>query len=162
MPSTSSSPRTRALAVACIVGAAGCATAPTPATFAMSNAELARQVADTERAFAKSMADRDLAAFASFIASDAVFFTGPTPLRGREAVVDRWKRFYEKPQAPFSWAPDKVEVLDSGTLALSSGPVYDPSGKNFATFTSIWRLEAPGVWRIVFDKGSENCDCKVP
>lgn len=53
-------------------------------------------------------------------------------------------------------------MLDSGTLALSSGPVYDPAGRNFATFTSIWRLEAPGVWRIVFDKGNENCDCKAP
>jgi len=159
MPSTPSSLRTLALAATCIAGAAGCATMP-PAT--VPNAELARQVADTERAFAKSMADRDLAAFASFIATDAVFFTGPTPLRGKDAVVERWKRFYEKPQAPFSWAPDKVEVLDSGTLALSSGPVYDPAGKNFATFTSIWRLEAPGVWRIVFDKGNENCDCKAP
>ena len=55
-----------------------------------------------------------------------------------------------------------IGKVGSGTLALSSGPVYDPAGKNFATFTSIWRLEAPGVWRIVFDKGNENCDCKAP
>ena len=66
------------------------------------------------------------------------------------------KRFYEKPDAPFSWAPEQVEVLESGTLALSSGPVWDPKGKQFATFTSIWRLEAPGVWRIVFDKGQRG------
>lgn len=26
-------------------------------------------------------------------------------------------------EAPFSWEPAQVEVLDSGTLALSSGPV---------------------------------------
>jgi hypothetical protein len=46
-------------------------------------------------------------------------------------------------------------VLDSGTLALSSGPVRSPDGKVFARFNSIWRLEAPGVWRVVFDKGSK-------
>jgi hypothetical protein len=40
--------------------------------------------------------------------------------------------------------------------------VYDPGGKLVATFTSIWRLEAPGVWRIVFDKGNDVCDCKAP
>lgn len=160
MPTSHPVARTLALVAIAVAALAGCATTPLPA--AVSNAELARQVTETERAFARSMADRDLAAFASFIASDAVFFTGPAPLRGKEAVVERWKRFYEKPQAPFSWAPDKVEVLDSGTLALSSGPVFDPAGKNFATFTSIWRLEAPGVWRIVFDKGNEICDCKVP
>lgn len=158
MPSSVST--TRALALAAALAVAGCATPPPAPTAA--NAELARQVTETERAFARSMADRDLAAFSSFIASDAVFFTGPTPLRGKQAVVAAWTRFYEKPQAPFSWAPDKVEVLDSGTLALSSGPVYDAAGKNFATFTSIWRLEAPGVWRIVFDKGNEVCDCKAP
>jgi ketosteroid isomerase-like protein len=147
-----------AVTAALLACALGCATAPAPP----SNAELARQVAATERAFAKSMADRDVAAFASFVASDAVFFTGPSPLRGKEAVVARWQRFFERPQAPFSWQPDKVEVLDSGTLALSSGPVFDPDGRTIATFTSIWRLEAPGVWRIVFDKGNDVCDCKAP
>jgi ketosteroid isomerase-like protein len=147
-----------ALGLALVAGA--CATPSAPP--AASNAELARQVRDTERAFAKTMADRNLGAFATFLSSETVFFTGPTPLRGKDAVVDRWKRFYEKPEAPFSWAPDKVEVLDSGTLALSSGPVYDPSGKLIATFTSIWRQESPGVWRIIFDKGNDVCDCKAP
>jgi len=32
-----------------------------------------RQVADTERAFARTMADRDYASFLSFLASDAIF-----------------------------------------------------------------------------------------
>jgi ketosteroid isomerase-like protein len=105
------------------------------------------------------MADRDFAAFSEFIAPDAVFFSGPEPRRGKQQVVDFWKRFYDKPEAPFSWRPEQVEVLDSGTLALSSGPVFNPSGKQFATFQSIWRLDAPGRWRIVFDKGNPECDC---
>ena len=57
------------------------------------------------------------------------------------------------PDAPFSWKPERVEVLDSGKLALSTGPVYDPDGKRIGSITSIWRREAPGTWRIVFDKG---------
>ena len=117
---------------------------------------LQRQVADTETAFAKTMADRDHVAFTSFLADDTVFFSGPTPLRGKQAVAAWWKRFYETPQAPFSWKPEKVEVLDNGSLALSTGPVFDETGKAVATFTSVWRQESPGVWRIVFDKG---CNC---
>lgn len=133
---------------------AGCATtAPQP-----DLAGLKRQVADTERAFAATMAARDHAAFTSFLAEETVFF-GATPLRGRAVVAERWKTFYEKPDAPFSWEPAEVEVLDSGTLALTSGPVKDPSGKLIGTFMSIWRLEAPGQWRIVFDKGCDACDC---
>ena len=145
----------RRLALLSLAVLAACAT-PLPRT---SNAELQRQVADTERAFAKTMADRDHAAFATFLADETVFFTGPTPLHGKAAVTAAWKRFYERPQAPFAWQPEAVEVLESGTLAISSGPVFDPSGKKFATFTSIWRMEAPGVWRIVFDKGNPECDC---
>jgi hypothetical protein len=50
-----------------------------------------------------------------------------------------------------------VEVLDSGTLALSSGPVRDAEGNLIGTFMSVWRHEGPGAWRIVFDKGNPVC-----
>lgn len=142
-----------AFTIACILVTA-CATPP------RADLEDAKaQVLAAERAFARTMADRDLEAFASFVAADAVFFSGPEPRRGKQAVVDWWKRFYDQPQAPFSWAPERVEVLDSGSLALSTGPVRDPDGKLIATFTSIWRRDAPGTWRIIFDKGNEVCDC---
>jgi ketosteroid isomerase-like protein len=137
---------------------AGCAAAPP----APDRAALAAQVTETERAFARSMADRDFAAFTALLSDEAVFASEPKTLRGKAEVAAAWKRFFERPAAPFSWAPEQVEVLDSGTLALSSGPVYDPRGKRIATFTSIWRQDAPGVWRIVFDKGSDVCDCPKP
>ena len=126
------------------------------------NARAESEVAATERAFARTMADRDFAAFQTFLAEDAIFFSGPAALRGKQRVAEAWQRFFEKSAAPFSWQPEQVQVLESGELALSSGPVRDPSGKLLATFTSIWRQEAPGRWRIVFDKGAEVCDCTRP
>ncbi len=107
----------------------------------------------TETAFAKSMADRDLTAFAAFLAEDAVFFGGGQPLRGREAVVTGWARFFEDQAAPFAWAPQDVFVLASGELGLSSGPVYGPDGKQVSFFTSTWRREPDGRWLIVLDRG---------
>jgi ketosteroid isomerase-like protein len=124
--------------------------------------DLRQQVMAAERAFAKTMADRDHQAFARFVSEEAVFFSGPTPLHGRQQVVEWWQRYYRSPQAPFSWEPAEVEVLASGTLALSSGPVHDPAGKPIGRFTSIWRLEAPGEWRVVFDKGNPACNCPKP
>src|SRR5450755_1147588 len=121
-------------------------TAPAPRD--TSRAE--REVADTERAFAKSMADRDYAAFKSFLSDDAIFFSGSTALRGKQRVAEAWQPFFEKPEAPFSWQPEQVQVLETGELALSTGPVRDDKGKLVATFTSIWRRQAPGQWRIVF------------
>lgn len=135
---------------------AACTTAPLPAE---PRAQLVQQVRDTETAFAKTMADRDFAAFGSFLSDEAVFMSGDTPLRGKAAVAAAWKRFYDKPQPPFSWRPEKVEVLDSGMLAQTSGPVFDASGKRIATFISVWRRESPGIWRIVFDQGCDACDC---
>ena len=113
------------------------------------------QVEAAERGFAQSMADRNLAAFSGFVADEAIFFGGAKPLRGKAEVVKGWSRFFERGKpAPFSWAPDQVEVLESGTLALSTGLVRDPYGKVTGRFNSIWRLEAPGTWRVIFDKGS--------
>jgi ketosteroid isomerase-like protein len=125
-----------------------------------SNAELRQQVMETERAFAATMQRRDHAAFTRYLSDEAVFMSEAGILTGKEAVAKGWKPYYDRPAAPFSWEPDTVEVLASGTLAMSSGPVYDPKGNVFARFNSVWRLEAPGVWRNVFDRGTELCDCR--
>ncbi len=114
---------------------------------------LVLEVQAAERAFARTVAERDHAAFTALLSEQAVFFSAANVLRGKAAVAAGWKRFFEGPAAPFSWGPDRVEVLADGTLALSTGPVLDPAGKPIARFNSIWRLESPGVWRVVFDKG---------
>lgn len=129
---------------------------------AQTNAELALEVEKAETAFANTMATRDLKAFESFLADEAVFY-GRTPLRGKAAVVEAWKELYDGPKAPFSWKPSNVQVLDSGTLALSTGPVFDPDGKQTAVYNSIWRRGADGQWKVVFDKGCGVCNCtKTP
>jgi ketosteroid isomerase-like protein len=99
------------------------------------------------------MADRDHAAFVSFLADEAVFLGPKETLRGKAAVAKGWLRYYDGATAPFSWAPERVEVLDTGTLALSTGPVYDPQGKRVGTFNSVWRREPGGAWKIVLDNG---------
>lgn len=129
-----------------------CAAVPPGPGAAPPLEELRRQVEQAERSFARSMAERDHAAFTAHLSEQAVFY-GPRFTRGKAEVAAAWKPFFEGPQAPFSWAPDRVDVLADGTLAHSSGPVHDPSGKLVSRFNSVWRQEAPGVWRIVFDKG---------
>jgi ketosteroid isomerase-like protein len=119
---------------------------------------LAARVRAREAAFAKTMADRDHAAFATFVSEEALFM-GRSVLRGRQAVAEGWKPFFEGPKAPFSWQPDRVEVVSSGTLAFSTGPVFDPEGKRTGTFNSAWRLEKDGEWRVVLDSGCPPCSC---
>jgi ketosteroid isomerase-like protein len=142
---------------ACATGASRDARLSPPGASAAAAADLRQEVVATERAFARTMSSRDHAAFTAFLSDEAIFFSGKV-LRGKQAVADAWRRFFDGPEAPFSWEPAEVEVLDSGTLAISSGPVRNAQGQLIATFTSIWHREASGQWRIVFDKGNDVCE----
>ena len=122
-----------------------------------TSAELTHQVQAAENAFAQTLADRDLEAFASYLADEAIFMDSSQTMRGKDAIKAAWSAFFEGDTAPFSWESATVEVLDSGTLAHSSGPVFFPDGREVATFNSIWRREADGNWKVVFDKGCSAC-----
>jgi ketosteroid isomerase-like protein len=126
---------------------------PCPALLAQARTPLQRQVFAAESSFAASMAQRNLEAFASHVSPEAIFFGDTTVMRGKQAVLAGWKRFFTKVDPPFSWKPDVIEVLPSGNLALSSGPVFHPAGQKVGTFSSIWRREPGGSWLIIFDKG---------
>ena len=125
-------------------------------------ADLAADLRATEEAFARTMADRDHQAFASFLAEETVFFGRRGEIRGSEAVAAAWKSYYEGPQAPFSWQPETATVLDSRTLGLTSGPVFAPDGSRIGTFNSVWRREPDGTWKVVFDRGCPACECPPP
>ena len=127
---------------------------------AQSNPNLSQQVRDAERAFARSMATRDFNAFGALLSDEAIFFGGRGAQRGKTAVLAAWKGFFDGPNAPFSWEPETVEVLDSGTLALTSGPVMNADGKQTGVFNSIWRREPGGGWKVIFDKGCPPCNCQ--
>ena len=117
---------------------------------------LQQTVRNIEHSFAKTMADRDFGAFQTFLDDDAIFLGRSGPLRGKPAVAKAWQPFFAGPTAPFAWTPDRVEVLPTGDLALSTGPVFDPDGKRIGTFTSVWRKSESGEWKIVFDKGDDG------
>jgi ketosteroid isomerase-like protein len=145
--------RLLSLLTGCLMLAAAAASSGTHARDASS--DLKRQVMEAERKFAASMKARDFDAFKRFIADEAIFLGAEGPLRGKAAIAKGWRKFYDKPQAPFSWEPEEVEVVESGTLAYSGGPIFDASGRRIGRFNSIWRLKAPGQWEVVFDRGSD-------
>lgn len=139
------------LIVVCLIAAA------TAGRARVSNDDLRSQVMAHERAFAATMAARDFEAFGHYLSREAVFMAGGDALRGKAAVLAGWRRYYDGGQPPFSWEPQQVEVVESGTLAYSSGPIHDGAGRRIGSYNSVWRLEAPGRWAVVFDRG---CDCR--
>src|SRR3954453_19963632 len=111
----------------------------------------AADVRNAEMAFNKAFADRDQAAFFRFILDDATFLAPMRTLAGKQAIVDRWSRFFASPAAPFSWGPDRVAVNAAGTVGETAGPVYDADGRHIGNFNSVWLRQPDGTWKVLFD-----------
>jgi ketosteroid isomerase-like protein len=134
--------------IASLVLALAAAGAPDPAA----------EVKAAESAFAAAFADRDQAKFFSLVSEDAVFLSPRETLSGKAQVVKGWSRFFEGAAPPFSWRPERVVVNGAGDLGLSLGPVFDPAGKQVGNFSSVWRKQKDGSWKVVFDgPGSPVC-----
>ena len=133
---------------------AAAATLPSAADLAV----VVTEVKAAETAFAKTMADRRLDLFTDFVAEDAVFVGGAMNI-GRADVVQKWSAFFKSTQAPFSWAPDAVAVAADGRTAVSTGLARAPDGKVISRFTSLWRKDADGHWRVIADQGVDACEC---
>ena len=72
------------------------------ATAVAQDTPLAREVADAERSFARSMVQRDHAAFTALLSEQATFFGGRGQVhRGKVAVAAAWKGYFDGAQAPF-------------------------------------------------------------
>lgn len=119
--------------------------------------DLVNQVRESETEFAKTMLERDFNKFLEFISDEAIFLSCQKALYGKSEIAKYWEKYYVEKEPPFTWEPDIVEVLPSGKLALSNGLVF-VNGKLVSKFSSTWRLEEDGKWRVVFDHGYKICD----
>jgi ketosteroid isomerase-like protein len=124
-----------------------------------AHADVEDDVRCREIGFSESAERRDLDAFRSFIDADARFASSSV-LRGVDAIATAWAVFFTDDGPAIKWRPQFIEVLENGTLALSRGPyrvlTTDDEGnavEQWGTFNSVWRLNADGEWRVVFDAG---------
>lgn len=109
------------------------------------------EVRQAETAFAKAFADRDQAKFFSFVADDATFLGPKETLSGKEKVREVWSGFFRDAAPPFSWKPERVVLNAAGDIGLSTGPVFDPSGKHVGNYSSIWQRQKDRTWKVLFD-----------
>lgn len=124
-------------------------------------ADTAHEVRCREIGFSRSAENRDAQAFATFIDEDARFVGGEVR-RGPAAIVESWGPFFADDGPEIAWRPQFVEVLEDDTLALTRGPyrmittAEDGTRKEYwGTFNSVWRKQADGGWKIVFDAGGD-------
>ena len=127
-------------------------------------ADLADIVRCQEIAFSRSVEAQDLTGFKFLIDDDARFVSNAV-IKGPDAIAEAWGVFFTDQGPKIKWRPQFVEVLEDGKLALTRGPyrmvTKDEDGNEAAhwgTFNSVWRIQADGSWKVVFDAGSPAND----
>lgn len=126
-------------------------------TCAMTPQEAAKQIAETELAFAKKASDTTMAiAFLEYLHDEAVVFR-PEPLNGK-----LWYSSRPPSPAQLKWWPIYVVASSTGDMGLSTGP-YEFRTENSDTvpvyhghFVSIWKRQDDGKYKVMADLGNSH------
>lgn len=135
------------------------ATAPAPVA-----RKAACEVWQRELAFAQSVQQHDAAAFARYLAPDAVFDANTgQPTHGADAIRRHWAAIIAGKTVQLDWYPQQVVATADGALAYSSGSYLfeDPAPAArtryvIGRFATTWRRGSDGNWRVAFDGGDEG------
>ena len=143
--------------IACLATLALWSTAASASGATSSADSLRCEVWQRELGFARSVADHDPVAFASFLAANAAFGVSREPTIGREAVTREWQGIIDGSALKLEWYPIVVTLGGDGRTAYSSGPALYQDPKTGAyrhgRYGSVWQREADGEWRLIFDDG---------
>jgi ketosteroid isomerase-like protein len=118
-----------------------------------------RTIRETDLAWAKAGAARDLERTLSFLAEDATEMAPNTPAAvGRAAHRKVWGDMFATPGFAMGWQPTKVEASRGGDLGYSVGTyqqtMHDRAGKPVADrgkYVTVWKKQADGTWKAVVD-----------
>ena len=112
--------------------------------------------------FNQAVADRDLKRFLSFVGEPATFNGGMSgEVHGRDAVAKDWAPYFQANGPRLTWKPTKAEILGHGDLGYTVGswerrpaPAGGQAPVTRGNYLTVWRKQADGAWRVVFDTGS--------
>ena len=146
-------PRVRrrlALGIACAATLGACRAPQLPHRAILSDLQA---VSD---AYTKAPASRDAKAVVQFFAPDVVVMSpqGRAPVRGLEANLAAWERFFRGANPVHTMTTDTAVVDESGELGYTMGHwtvgVDTPGGRAEAAgeYLAVWRRRE-GLWRIV-------------
>ena len=131
------------------------------------------QLYDLEARFAKDVAERGGAAFASWFADDGVALgNGAAPLIGKVAIVKSAN--WSPKDYQLTWTPTDAMMGPSGDMGYTwghfEGHSKDANGNPVVTsgrYMTVWRRELDGSWKVVLDAGANDAPaagdcCKLP
>jgi ketosteroid isomerase-like protein len=124
------------------------------------NASTLRQL---EAEFMKASAERGSQGYLSYYADDAVEVPNGAPIIQGKINIAKTMGFLDEKDNHLTWTPVGADISRSGDLGYTYGTYEfrskDKEGKPFVDhgkYTSIWKKQIDGSWKVVLDMGNVN------
>ena len=116
------------------------------------------EILETEHAFAQLAKDQGLkVAFLTYASDEAVLHRANKLIKGKQAIAEYFEQ-QTLQNVRLEWEPDFVSVAASGDLGYTYGKFnfegIDEKGEEIKVegiFHTVWKREANGEWRYVWD-----------
>jgi len=125
-----------------------------------ASAEMLKQL---EGEFMKAAAERGSAGYMSYYADDAVEVPNGAVLIPGKANIAKGMGFLDDKNNRLMWTPVGGDIAASGDLGYTYGNYEfhstDKDGKEqiqHGKYTSIWKLQKDGSWKVVLDMGNAS------
>jgi ketosteroid isomerase-like protein len=116
-----------------------------------------------EADFMKAAAERGSAGYMSYYADDAVEVPNGGPIIQGKVNIAKGMGFLDQKDNHLTWTPIGADMSASGDLGYTYGTFEfrskDKDGKpvvDYGKYTSIWKKQKDGSWKIVLDMGNAS------
>jgi len=120
-----------------------------------------------EGEFMKAAAEKGSQGYMSYYADDSVEVPNGGPLIVGKAEIAKGMGFLDDKNNRLIWTPVGADISASGDLGYTYGNfefhAKDKDGKaivQYGKYTSIWKLQKDGSWKVVLDMGNASPDPK--
>jgi len=120
-----------------------------------------------EGEFMKAAAEKGSQGYMSYYADDAVELPNGVPAIPGKANIAKTMGFLDDKNNHLSWTPVGADISASGDLGYTYGTYefrsVDKDGKptvEHGKYTSIWKLQHDGTWKVVLDMGNATAQPK--
>ena len=137
---------------------------PTVSASPKATADTLKQL---EGEFMKAAAERGSQGYMSYYSEDAVELPNGAPAIPGKASIAKGMGFLDDKNNRLTWTPVGADISASGDLGYTYGTYEfrskDKEGKpivEYGKYTSIWKLQKDGTWKVVLDMGNATAQPK--
>lgn len=117
---------------------------------------------ELDREFTRNTEKEGLEGWVRYFAEDGAMIPSQGPIiRGREAIRNAMEKSFSQTGYSLKWEPEYAEAAEDGTMGYTFGKyirkTINAEGQSETAtgrYTSIWRLQQDGSYKITLDMGN--------